>query len=189
MNTKLQLSDPTPAPTPAQIDKSERKSKRFWVCIIFGFFAMDFTIAAIAISMAAGDPSFRSIPGYGERAVAWDIRRERKAASQKLGWQVTVQRAEPHRDAIDIWILDAEGRPVTGCTGTVQLFHFTRVAEQMRCELMELEPGWYQAKIDVSKPGRWHMDLELHASGHRDFWDERTLDWFEVPEKGEGTRG
>ena len=161
---------------------------RFWICVICGFFAIDFTIAAIAISMAAGDPSFRSIPGYGERAVAWDVRQERKSASRNLGWKVEVKRVAPNRNASEVIVRDAANDPVTGCKGSIQMFHFTRVADQLRGELTEIEPGVYRASIDVSKPGRWQMDLEIHAEGKRDFWDEQTLNWLVVSELGSATR-
>ena len=182
MNNQL----PKPILSPTQIAKRERSSMRFWVCIICGFFAIDFIVAAIAISMAAGDPSFRSIPGYGERAVAWDVRQERKRASKDLEWKVELRRIEPSRDAIHITIRNAANEPVSGCTGSVRMFHFTRVAEQLRSDLNEIEPGVYRARIDVSKPGRWQLDLGIHASGDRHFWDEQTLNWFEVPEQGSG---
>ncbi len=140
---------------------------------------MDFSIAAIAISMAAGDPSFRSIPGYGERAVAWDVRQKRKEDSRKLGWKIDLQRVEPLRDAIEMRIVNAENAPVTGCTGSLRLFHFTRVAEQFQSQLSEIEPGLYRAKVNVAKLGRWQLELKIHADGNQHFWDERTLDWFE----------
>ena len=41
---------------------TEAGSRRFWITVILGFFAIDITIAVVAITMAAGDPSFRSIP-------------------------------------------------------------------------------------------------------------------------------
>lgn len=173
--------------TKTQIAKRERSAMRFWVCVICGFFAIDFIVAAVAISMAAGDPSFRSIPGYGERAVAWDVRQGRKRSSQDLQWKVTVQRAEPRRDAIEILIRNAANEPVTGCTGVVRMFHFTRVADQHRGEIVETEPGTYRANIDVSKPGRWQLDLEIHADGDRNFWDEQIVNWFDDSVQGVGT--
>jgi nitrogen fixation protein FixH len=187
INCKTTYKMNTSPETTAQLAKRERNSKWFWVSLICSFFAMDFTIAAIAISMAAGDPSFRSIPGYGERAVAWDVRRQRKEDSLKLGWKVKVQRAEPLRDAIDVTIVKSDNEPVTGCTGSLRLFHYTRVAEQFQRELNEIEPGRYRAKVDVSKLGRWHLEMEIHATGDRDYWDDLTLNWFEVSEKSKGT--
>ena len=168
----------------AQLAIRERNSKRFWVCVICGFFSLDFSIAAIAISMAAGDPSFRSIPGYGERAVAWDVRQKRKEISNKLGWKIELQPVEPLRDAIEIRVFDDSNQPIAGCTGSLRLFHFTRVAEQFVCDLIEMEPGRYRAKVDVARLGRWQLEMEIHAVGGQNFWVERTLDWFDASNKG-----
>ena len=163
--------------TPLQIVRRENNARRFWVCVIVGFFAIDFTIAALAISMAAGDPSFRSIPGYGERALAWDIRQQRKQAAHELNWQVDMQRSEPNHDGIDLTIRDLHGQPVSGCSGTYKLFHFTRVAEQLRGEWTEIEPGKYRAAVDVSKSGLWQMELDLKGSQGQPYWLEQSLDW------------
>jgi len=165
----------------AQIAKRERSSMRFWVFFICCFFAIDFTVAAIAISMAAGDPSFRSIPGYGERAVAWDVRQARKQASKELGWNVQIERSGTNHSEMTITVLDAESQPVVDCTGSARMFHFTRVAEQFEGKLIETAPGVYRIAIDVAKPGRWQLDLDIRASGDRQFWDERTLNWLNVP--------
>jgi len=172
----------------AQIATRENSARRFWTSLICGFFAIDFTIAAIAITMAAGDPSFRSIPGYGERAVAWDVRQERKRISKDLGWKVELSRVEPGRDAIQVVVRDAANEPVTACKGSVRMFHFTRVAEQLRGEFTEIEPGVYRVSIDVAKPGRWQMELEIHADGNRNYWDEQTLNWFDASDVGSAPR-
>lgn len=164
-----------------QLAIQERSSMRFWVFLICCFFAIDFAIAAIAISMAAGDPSFRSIPGYGERAIAWDVRQARKLASKELGWVVAIQRSEPSHNELVISVRDGANQPVVGCSGSVRLFHFTRVAEQFVGELIEAEPGLYHVPINVAKAGRWQLDLEIRASGDRQFWDERTLNWVDSP--------
>ena len=169
----------SPQLSAVQLAKRERRSMRFWVFFICCFFAIDFTVAAIAISMAAGDPSFRSIPGYGERAVAWDVRQARKQASKELGWKVQIERSGPNLSEMLITVSDAENKPVVDCTGLARMFHFTRVAEQFEGKLSEIAPGVYRVPIDVAKTGRWQLDLEIHASGDRQFWDERTLNWFE----------
>jgi FixH len=173
------INQTSPQPSAVQLANRELRSMRFWVFFICCFFAIDFTVAAIAISMAAGDPSFRSIPGYGERAVAWDVRQARKQTSKELGWKVQIERSMPSLNEMVITISDAADKPVVDCTGSVRMFHFTRVAEQFEGKLIATAPGVYKVPIDVSKPGLWQLELEIHASGDRQFWDERTLNWFE----------
>ena len=168
-----------PKITPSQTAKLERKAMLFWSCIICGFFAIDLSVAAIAISMAAGDPSFRSIPGYGERAIAWDVRRERSKMSSELGWTVELKRVRPRFDSVEITLRDEKNEPLVGCSGSARMFHFTRVAEQFQSNLKEVGPGIYHATIDVSRAGRWQMDLDIQAEDGRHFWSEQTLNWFE----------
>jgi len=164
----------------SQSMRIERNSRRLWVSLIVGFFALDFTIAAIAITMAAGDPSFRSIPGYGERAVAWDVRQQRKQASKDLGWQLTIKRSEPLHDSIELTILDSNQQPVSGCTGTFRLFHFTRVAEQHHGEWTEVDAGHYRASVDVNRPGLWQMELDIRGTEGQAFWSEQSLSWMQT---------
>jgi hypothetical protein len=76
----------------------EKNSRRFWVLFVLGFFAIDLTIAVIAISMAAGDPSFRSIPGFGERSVHWDERQQKQKLLEELGWSIELDNAQSNRE-------------------------------------------------------------------------------------------
>ena len=157
--------------------KQERRSRRFWVLLIVGFFSLDIAIAAIAISMAAGDPSFRSIPGFGERAVAWDQRQSLKEAWNKQGWAIEIARVQPSMDAVEIVLKDAAGNPVSGCTGSVTMFHYTRVATQWKAPLEETQPGLYRAKVDVSKPGMWNLEIDMLTADQEKCWFEKSFDW------------
>ena len=56
--------------------------------------------------------------------------------------------------------------------------------EQFVCDLVEMEPGRYRAKVDVARLGRWQLEMEIHADGDRKFWVERTLDWFDAANEG-----
>jgi len=163
-----------------EVAKRERNSRRFWVLIILGFFSLDIGIAVIAISMAAGDPSFRSIPGFGERAVAWDQRQALKEVWDNQGWDIHVTRVAPKLDAVEIVLLSVNGEPVSGCTGTVTMFHYTRVAQQFRSSLTEIESGRYRALIDVSKPGMWNMEIDMLTPNQEKCWFEQSFDWSEV---------
>lgn len=155
---------------------TERASRRFWVTLILAFFALDITIAIVAIVMAAGDPSFRSIPGFGERAVAWDERRMLAEAWQNQNWDVSIRRIGPEHREVEIQIT-RHGEPVVHCTGNVKLFHFTRVAEQRTSTIQEVDPGIYRAQCDVSKPGYWNVEVELLTPDQTRCWQSFTLEW------------
>jgi hypothetical protein len=163
-------------------EKTERSSRRFWILIILGFFGMDLTIAILAIVMASGDPSFRAIPGFGERAVAWDERRALADAWQKQKWDVQLSCILPERKSIEIAILTEDGHPVSGVRGKAVVFHFTRVAEQQSNILEEVQPGIYRTNLDVSKPGLWNVEILLTTQDGTQCWSEQTVDWSHLSE-------
>ena len=161
----------------------ERNSRTFWILMILGFFAIDLSIAAIAITMAAGDPSFRSIPGYGARAVAWDERRALKVAWQKQEWQIAIDRVGDISNTIEIAITKANHEPVSGCKGSVTLFHYTRVAQQVVGVLSEIEPGRYRANVDVARSGLWNLELDVTTPDGSCCSYERCIEWNEFQTK------
>jgi nitrogen fixation protein FixH len=139
----------------------ERRSKIFWVTIILAFFALDIAIAVIAIVMAAGDPSFRPMPDYGDRSVTWEAHHQDRVNSEKLGWSIEASVIEPDRKAIEFIVTDRDGNPVDRALGIASAYHLTRVAEQKHAEIVETVPGRYVAEIDCQRPGLWKIDLRL----------------------------
>jgi nitrogen fixation protein FixH len=140
----------------------ERRSRVFWITFILGFFALDISIAVIAIVMAAGDPSFRPMPDYGDRSVAWEVHHQERISSEKLGWSVSVSAVEPDRQTVDFIIVDRAGASVEGGSGDASGYHLTRVAEQQHSKLTEIEPGRYRASLNCQRPGLWKLDLRLN---------------------------
>lgn len=158
----------------------EKNSRRFWVLFVLGFFAIDFTIAVIAISMAAGDPSFRSIPGFGERSVHWDDRQKKQLVLEELGWKIELDHVQANTEELRINILDRDGKHVQGVRLEIALFHYTRVAEQQKVVCSEKE-GYYLADAKLHKPGLWNMDIEGETSDGRKIWSQQTIRWEMTP--------
>ncbi|MCU0711128.1 MAG: FixH family protein [Pirellula sp.] len=154
---------------------TEAGSRRFWVSLILGFFAIDITIAVVAITMAAGDPSFRSIPGFGKRSVQWSERQQSLKHFKESGLQVEIDTEKSTNDVLVLNITDKDGKHVSGLNWTVEVFHFTRVAEQQRVEVVERD-GVYTAALTMKKPGFWHLELSGTVDG-KSLWMERTIDW------------
>ncbi len=153
-------------PTNTQMSEvsQERRSKYFWVTVILCFFALDITIAVIAIVMAAGDPSFRPMPDYGDKSVAWEVHHQDRIHSEKLGWSVDVSVVEPDRKALEFVIKDRAGSTVDQAFGNASAYHLTRVAQQQHSKIEEIEPGRYRARIDCRRPGLWKIDLRLNRT-------------------------
>ncbi len=152
-------------PNRSTLDASkERNARRFWISIVLAFFSLDISIAVVAIVMAAGDPSFRPMPDYGDQSVTWESHHQERLSSEKLGWTVEVLPVEPDRQAIDFVVLDREGKPVCGAGGKASAYHLTRVAQQQHSAVEEIEPGRYQAHIDCHQLGLWKIELHLRRN-------------------------
>ena len=154
---------------------NESRSRRFWISVILGFFAIDITIAIIAITMAAGDPSFRSIPGFGKRSVQWSERQRDLKHFKDSGLQVEIDHEKSNSNELIVRVLDNQGQHVSGLDWTIELFHFTRVAELQRFKLEERD-GFYAAPIKMHKPGFWHMEVSGTVAD-KSIWMEQTIDW------------
>lgn len=155
---------------------NERRSRRFWVMVVLAFFSLDIVIASIAIYLATRDPSFRPMPDYGDQNVSWEERHQERIRSDKLGWTVEISPVEPGRNAMQIVAQDSFGNPVTGATGTISAYHFTRVTELTRSSLVEVAPGLYHSTIDCSRNGMWKVELRIN-NGEEHFLYENSLEF------------
>ncbi|XZE34000.1 FixH family protein [Pirellulaceae bacterium SH501] len=153
----------------------EKNSRRFWVTVVLAFFAIDLTIAVIAISMAAGDPSFRSIPGFSKRAVDWEVRKKEEQQLLDRGWTIEVSAAAEKTNSLVMKVLSKDREPIPDLSLSVTLFHYTRVAEQQTVP-MRWTGAEYVGDIDLSKPGLWHVDIEGNLPDGTKIWTQRTLD-------------
>lgn len=153
----------------------DKNSRRFWVTLVLAFFAIDLTIAIIAISMAAGDPSFRSIPGFSKRAVDWEVRKKEEQQLLDRGWTIEISVAAEKTDSLILSVLTKDREPVPNLNLISTLFHYTRVAEQQAVP-MQWTGTAYEGKADLSKPGLWHVDIEGSLPDGTKIWTQRTLD-------------
>jgi hypothetical protein len=154
---------------------SETTSRRFWISMIIGFFAIDLSIAVIAVSMASADPSFRAIPGFGTRSVNWTELQRRQNNLRKLGILVEFDLENSTPEGLRVRVLDSDRHSIEGLNLTMQAFHFTRVAEQQTVDLIADEVG-YIAPLKMSKHGNWHVELSGEAMGEP-IWSQQTIDW------------
>ncbi|AMV31814.1 FixH [Pirellula sp. SH-Sr6A] len=153
----------------------EKSSRRFWVALVLAFFAIDITIAVIAISMAAGDPSFRTIPGFGQRSVDWEVRKKEEQRIADRGWTVDARASTANPRKLSISVLDKDRQPVPDLSLTVTLFHYTRVAEQQVVP-MTWSGSAYEGDADLAKPGLWHLDIAGALPDGTQIWTQRTLE-------------
>lgn len=164
---------------PSASKSQERRSARFWSIFILALMAINLLVALVAIVIALGDPSFQPVPSYGENAVDWETQKRLQVKSDSLGWTAIVERSS-QRNGIRVTITDQVGNPVTGLSGNIQAYHFTRAGESVTIPTIEskTEPGLYIADFDASKDGRWQVTLRLmRDQGEQFFWDH-DVEWY-----------
>ena len=157
---------------------TERRAARFWTLFIVGLMGINLGVAAIAIWMAAGDPSFRPMPEYGEHAIDWQARKNLQAQSDALNWKTSVERSLTPQGIV-IQMEDANGEPVVGCTGSIHAYHFTRANAHQKVNVSPVpdRPGLYLAPMDVSLDGRWQVTVELERGPEEKFFLDRAMEW------------
>lgn len=157
---------------------TEQRAARFWTFFILGLMGINLGIAAMAIWISIGDPSFRPMPEYGEHAIDWQARKNLQSQSDSLNWKTSVERSLMPPGII-VQIVDANGDPVVGCTGSIHAYHFTRANAHRRVDVAPVadRSGVYLAPMDVSLDGRWHVTIELVRGPDEKFFLDRTMDW------------
>jgi hypothetical protein len=157
---------------------SERKSALLWATFIFGLIGINLSIAGYALAVAIADQSFRPLPNYSAQAVDWQVHKELISRSNQLGWKVEFEHSHSPNE-IRIVIADKDGRPVTGVTGALMAFHFTRVVEHRRVPLVESsqEQGVYFAQIPIDREGKWQVSMDVIGPQGQQYIADRTVDW------------
>ena len=150
---------------------NEKSSRRFWVCMVLGFFSIDIVIATVAITMAIQDPSFRPIPGFSQRSVNWGERQEQQENLARLGWTIEVDPDHTSPSQIALKVLDPSKQVVQNAALSATIFHYTRVAEQQSAQLVE-QDGLYIGRFDLSKPGYWNIDIEGADAAQDAVWKQ-----------------
>jgi hypothetical protein len=165
------MSNPVP-------NSIETKSALFWGAFILGLITINLGIAALAIYMAVGDSSFRPLPNYSSQAVDWQNHKDLLEASDRLDWNIQIARLGK-TEGVGIWIKDAKGNPVQGCTGKVEAYHFTRSGQSQSVEIAPegSQEGVYWAAIRIDREGKWQISLDLRGPQQERYVSDRVVDW------------
>lgn len=177
LETQLRLGDMETMQTIK--NSQERRSARFWGFFIVALMGVNLLVAIVAMVIAVGDPSFRPMPSYGKHAVDWETQKQLQSRSDALGWTARVERtSEP--EGIRLLLTDASGRAVSGATGKVQAYHFTRANESVTVPITESteHPGEYKAVFDASRDGRWQVTLNLSRGTEEVFLWDHVMEWY-----------
>jgi len=139
-----------------------------WPLIIVAFLLGDMIAMGITVAVSSGDPSHYVIPDYYQKAVKHDEVIAQERHRLELGWALTVARATPTADGVDVdfELMGRDRQPVLGAKGTVEAFHQARAARAQSLPLEDVGAGIYRAHIPVRKAGLWDLDVTIeHPEG------------------------
>ena len=139
--------------------KAEKRSQFVWGAMIISFFAVQAVIWVFAITLTVNDQSHAIIPDYDRKALQWDELRVQQAASDQLGWVVTIQpQGQPDvfgDQPLELRVVDRSGQPVSGLEIRLEAFHCGQAARVQQLDFSELAEGQYMTQLRVRRAGQW----------------------------------
>jgi len=121
------------------------------------------------LSSVLDDPSFATEQDYYRKAVSWDAHMEQTRRSRALGWhaRARVENPEPGQARLEVELVDAQGRGISGAQLNAVAFANTRAAQPRELGLGEAAPGRYRAELGRARPGLWEVRLEATRGDDR----------------------
>ena len=112
------------------------KRGALWPYLIAGALALHVVISLVVVFVATSDPSYAVEEDYYQKALAWDDKRAQDRTNDALGWHIDFAVNPPVRPAdqpiLEVTVLDAAGRPLSGAVVSVETFHNSRSDEILR---------------------------------------------------------
>lgn len=147
---------------------AERKASLIWTGGIITFFVIQAILWAVALYITNNDLSHAIIPGYDQRALAWDAEAQAIAHSRELGWQVQIEVADT-ADArgqrlVTVRLLDRNGAALDGAKVEASYFHQARAALRETAAFTQSggsdpSPGQYSAVLPINRNGLWRFEM------------------------------
>ena len=179
MSTARTLTAPVPGAAPVA---SEAVARWIWPGLVFALLGMQGVLGVVAVMLATGDPAWRVVPHYHDRAIHWDRVATARAASEQLGWKTTITPGTTadiygHRD-ITVTLTTADGKPLSGATVKGELWHHARPGDLVELTLRESaeQPGLYMGRARASRSGLWQVELNVRKAGD-EFIHSEEVNW------------
>jgi nitrogen fixation protein FixH len=155
-----------------------RFAARRWTTAIVIMLAFPLFLVSLVVYLTAGDPGFRVIPGYEQRAATHDAIARRRVAATASGMQVDVAlRGEGSASRLEVSLTDAAGQPVDGLVITLEAFHVARSAHAVMLAMEPAGSGRYAAPYLPAAAGYHVFALEIRRGAEiLDFEVRRWLD-------------
>jgi nitrogen fixation protein FixH len=142
--------------------KRELTAQLAWTAFILLFFVVQAILWTVAISVTSQDASHAVVTDYDQQALHWDAVKQRRTASQALGWSATASFGDTADvrgiREVTIKLIDDQNKPIKHAEVDVRVFHRGHAANVQTLKLTHVADGCYRAKIPVRHDGWWVFD-------------------------------
>lgn len=166
-NTKTTQPAAEATLSPEELERVERRARRFWLTFVVGFLSLQVVIGITSIVLATNDPTVAVIPNYHSSAVNWDTTRRSRQLTNELGWTVTPVIGEvvegTGRREFAIKVVGPNQDPISDLNLTAKLFHHARGAAIYELKLDEAKPGVYVGMTKLTQAGLWQVQVQMEG--------------------------
>jgi nitrogen fixation protein FixH len=146
-----------------------------WPLFLIGILAMSIVAQGVLVFVATRADAPAPIPGYYQKALAWNADAAILDASRALGWSVTfdVPRGSAFDLAklrpVDVTVTDRERRPIVGLAGRLIAARPADARLDGQSVLVELPqaPGRYRTLAHLPLFGAWDLILDANLGATR----------------------
>lgn len=163
---------------------NEDLARWIWTMAIIGFFAVQASLWLVAITLTFRDPSFAVTDQYEQKGQEWDAIAARQIASQKLGWSLEFYETpggDGKNAGIQIRLIDRVGRPVSGASIELSVFHCARASEVQTPPVRDIGDGVYLANARIDRRGKWKLSGVARLD-ETEFWFDRKQEFMGIGE-------
>lgn len=158
-----------------------RKHRAWPVGIVVG---LGFVVVAnaIMIGIALSHPSVPAAEDHWAESLDWDRELAQRERSAALGWSVVEIGASAELPgAVELRVVDREGRALTGLSGTLALERSDSDRFDRELKLVELGEGRYRSAEGVPQSGSFELELALRSPAGERFVTRSRVDLGALP--------
>jgi nitrogen fixation protein FixH len=139
---------------------AQEKTSR-WPWFLGGLLGVNVVVVATTIFYAVSDPSVAIEPQYYQKAQAWDQSKEAQAASDALGWSLSMAATAPGESGgFSLVLHDRDGVAIDDAAVMCEAFHHARSGDRTLVKATPRENGTYDISVRPFRPGTWQLRVQ-----------------------------
>lgn len=152
-----------------------------WMFAVIGLLVAHVSLMSWAVVKATSDHNAAVIPDYYARSTHWDEQKAMQAASDRLGWQVSVVDTGD-RDALGdrgvvVKVVDREGTPVAATSAELAYHHDAHPEDTRTLSAQAAGGKELTGRLRIARRGFYSLEITVRAGD--DVYVRRWTEFFE----------